>query len=210
MFGIGMPELIVILVLALIILGPKKLPDLARSLGKGLAEFRKATNELKESMNVDEDLSEVKKSVADAVSEVRNIENLASKGLKDWEKAAIAQEKKEIEERLAEDDGPSEKPISGDMKSEMTASEESPYPGAAIHEDESAPSSDISKEADSSASSVLADENEEPGEKPCLSATDAEKNISDPAKAPPSPSEDVLSSDNPDTAPSQPSKDSPK
>ncbi len=48
MFGIGMPELLLILALALIVLGPKKLPELARALGKGLAEFRRATDELKE------------------------------------------------------------------------------------------------------------------------------------------------------------------
>lgn len=47
MFGIGMPELLLILGVALIVLGPKKLPELARSLGKGLAEFRRATDELK-------------------------------------------------------------------------------------------------------------------------------------------------------------------
>ena len=48
MFGIGMPELLLILGLALIVLGPKNLPELARALGKGLAEFRRATDELKD------------------------------------------------------------------------------------------------------------------------------------------------------------------
>jgi TatA/E family protein of Tat protein translocase len=47
MFGIGMPELLLILGLALIVLGPKKLPELAKTLGKGLAEFRRATDDLK-------------------------------------------------------------------------------------------------------------------------------------------------------------------
>ncbi|MSP38041.1 MAG: twin-arginine translocase TatA/TatE family subunit [Deltaproteobacteria bacterium] len=48
MFGIGMSELILILGLALIVLGPKKLPELAKTLGKGLAEFRRATDDLKD------------------------------------------------------------------------------------------------------------------------------------------------------------------
>jgi sec-independent protein translocase protein TatB len=48
MFGIGMPELLVILGLALIVLGPKKLPELARALGKGMAELRRATDEIKD------------------------------------------------------------------------------------------------------------------------------------------------------------------
>ena len=48
MFGIGMPELLLILGLALIVLGPKKLPELAKTLGKGLAEFRRATEDLKD------------------------------------------------------------------------------------------------------------------------------------------------------------------
>ncbi|HWP57554.1 MAG TPA: twin-arginine translocase TatA/TatE family subunit [Candidatus Acidoferrales bacterium] len=50
MFGIGMPELLVILGLALIVLGPKRLPEIARALGKGMSEFRRATDELKDEL----------------------------------------------------------------------------------------------------------------------------------------------------------------
>jgi sec-independent protein translocase protein TatB len=65
MFGIGMPELLLLLAIALIVVGPKKLPELAKALGRGLAEFKKATNELKESLETNTEFSELKQSFDD-------------------------------------------------------------------------------------------------------------------------------------------------
>lgn len=73
MFGIGMPELLIILVVALIVVGPKKLPDMAKSLGKGLSQFRKAADEIKEEFSEHEtyqDLKSLNKSFRDTLDEV--------------------------------------------------------------------------------------------------------------------------------------------
>ena len=73
--SIGMPELILIFVVALLVFGPKKLPELGKSLGRGLAEFKKASEELKktiedeiehgkqEAATVQQQVAEVRKSV---------------------------------------------------------------------------------------------------------------------------------------------------
>jgi len=63
MFGIGMPELLVILGLALLLIGPKKLPQLAKSLGKTMGELRKATDDLKETIS--EEIEPIKEEIPD-------------------------------------------------------------------------------------------------------------------------------------------------
>ena len=62
---IGMPEMVVIAVIALIIFGPRKLPELGKSLGKSIAEFKRASNELKNTLEEEirtEELTEARKS----------------------------------------------------------------------------------------------------------------------------------------------------
>lgn len=60
MFGIGTQELLLILAVALIVIGPKKLPDLAKSLGRAMGEFKRATTDLKQSIEQETGLSEVR------------------------------------------------------------------------------------------------------------------------------------------------------
>jgi len=54
MFGIGITEIIIILIVALLVVGPKKLPELAKTLGRGMAEFRKTADDFKESIYQDD------------------------------------------------------------------------------------------------------------------------------------------------------------
>ena len=53
MFEIGMQEILVLLVIALVVIGPKKLPEMAKALGKGYGEFRRAFEDMRSSINVD-------------------------------------------------------------------------------------------------------------------------------------------------------------
>jgi sec-independent protein translocase protein TatB len=92
MFNIGFQELLLILVIALIVVGPSKLPDLAKALGRGIGEFRKATSEIKETIEQDETVRELKKEFESAQRGVTldNLEHFADVLSQDIEPAKSA------------------------------------------------------------------------------------------------------------------------
>ena len=105
MFGIGMPEMLVILALALIIIGPKKLPDLAKSLGRAMREFKKATNELKETIQLEGELSEVKDTLNGISDDVKHAVDLnLDSDKKKTDKTGTDEEKDEQKENDSETD----------------------------------------------------------------------------------------------------------
>jgi sec-independent protein translocase protein TatB len=67
MGNLGMQEILVILVIALLVIGPKKLPDLAKALGRAFAEFRRATEDLKKDLDVENLLKDEAKKVKSAL-----------------------------------------------------------------------------------------------------------------------------------------------
>ena len=59
MFGLGMPEILMILAIALIVIGPKKLPDLAKTLGRAMGEFKRSAQDFKQSIDMETTVKDV-------------------------------------------------------------------------------------------------------------------------------------------------------
>ncbi len=80
MFGLGIPELLVIFVIALIVFGPKKLPELGKSIGRAMSEFKRATDEFQDQVRTE--MKEVEKT-ADIKDEIKQIGDGLHTALKD-------------------------------------------------------------------------------------------------------------------------------
>jgi Tat protein translocase TatB subunit len=95
MFGIGIPELVIILIVALLVVGPAKLPDLARSMGKALGEFRRLADDVKETIE------------QEMAQEPEKEELTQKEGQKEEQKRESQEEQQKAEEPMAPvlDDG---------------------------------------------------------------------------------------------------------
>jgi sec-independent protein translocase protein TatA len=104
MFGLGIPELIVIFVIALVVFGPKKLPDLGKSIGRAMAEFKKAQQEFQES--VKSEMNEVQKTAN--LDELKKLGDLGDQSLAKEIEAAASPEPPKDEHKTGA--GPEQKP----------------------------------------------------------------------------------------------------
>ena len=139
MFGIGMPEMLLILAVALIVIGPKKLPDLAKSLGRAMGEFKKATNELKDSLQIDDELKSVKSSFNDLNRELKGKPSVSSASAKKEADGNKKTEPANENDSADKDQDPIDK-----VKAAFDKNDVAPEPDPPTPEDNSQPASDPS------------------------------------------------------------------
>ena len=72
MFGLGMPEILLILAIALMVIGPKKLPDVAKTLGRAMGEFKKAARDFKNSIDMEGTVKEVKEPAVTVADDLKS------------------------------------------------------------------------------------------------------------------------------------------
>lgn len=140
MFGIGMPEMLLILAIALIVIGPKKLPDLAKSLGRALGEFKKATGDLKESLEIDTDMKDVKKAFDEMNQDIRET---VTEGIKQAEASTVSS----AQNGSAPDDSSSADPLPAAEKP-MPEENRQDLPDEVVAKDNGMPSGDTGNAED--------------------------------------------------------------
>ena len=121
MFGISTQEFLVIMGVALVVIGPKKLPEMARTLGRLLGEVKKTTDDFKQTLEQDETIAAAKKTFDDAVSEgmkvMRQGMDEAETGQAD---AAPSSPHNDIDPAAAVQAAPAAEPTSGQASGEAT------------------------------------------------------------------------------------------
>ena len=73
MFGLGMPEILLILAIALIVIGPKKLPELAKTLGRAMGEFKRSAQDFKKSIDVETTLKDLETPASDLKNIIKEV-----------------------------------------------------------------------------------------------------------------------------------------
>jgi TatA/E family protein of Tat protein translocase len=148
MFGIGMPEMLLILAIALIVIGPKKLPDLAKSLGRAMREFKRATSDFKETLAGDEDFSDVKQAFDDIGTDIKDTVDFTATSTDKPSSDAEAIEKQTDEKQVnrENDDKPDDlKKAFDDLNAEPKASAE-PEPDVSDEKDRNSFDAEKNKE----------------------------------------------------------------
>ena len=102
MFGLGMPEILLILAIALIVIGPKKLPELAKTLGRAMGEFKRSAQDLKRSIDLETPIKDIKESASDLNTPIQDAQPFST------DKEAKAQKDPDL------DKPPSETPAEND------------------------------------------------------------------------------------------------
>ena len=123
MFGIGMPEMLLILAIALIVIGPKKLPDLAKSLGRAFGEFKKATNDLKSSFELDSDYKDVTHTLNDAATDIKDGFDTTIDSVEETKPESVSQDENDEEIRETSKEEPEESAESAESDEPKTSDE---------------------------------------------------------------------------------------
>ena len=122
MFGIGTTEILIILAVALLVIGPSKLPEVAKALGKGMAEFKKMSSDVKRTIDMESHLAEMEE------EEEKNKDRSATEGPADDPAAEFSTDPPPPETDMAESEGMEEEAPSMSPETTRTVAGESESP----------------------------------------------------------------------------------